>query len=1134
MRKSTIAIGIAAALSTQAFVTTTSADAAVKAKPQKASGPISSQPHFKYPNRVSPTGAVLYDQSGSAINGAPSQNFESSFDAYDNASADDFVVTDAAGWDVSAFNLQITIGDPSTATYDVNVYPDAGGLPGATATCTYSALAGTVDGSNTSLSVALSSPCHLNQGTYWVSVIANLDFGVGGQMFWSDDDPGNAAFNSPAVFQNPGDGFGTGCTSWAPLASCGGSSPVGGGSNNFLFQVVGAVGGGGTCGAGDLCLETTVGTDTSAGACATTDTLDVTVGDQVNFCYVITNNTGIELDYHTLSDNIDGTIFSLLNQPVPAGGTYQYNRIVTAGATETITSTWTGQDLPPGYAAEVTGGGGGGDRIFCDGFDGTACASTENGFIDITGTGTPLGNADDEAIAVTMPFSFNFYGTTSNNLCIDNNGFVLFNTTTCPTGGLYTNESLPSASLPAPAILAMWDDFDSESGDVYYDTRGTTPNRQFIVEWFDRVHYSGSTNTDGATFELILNEDGTIQFEYSDVSFTGGAEGDCSNGVCATIGLQNDTTLFNQFSAFEAAVTDNSGILWTPTNPQVFTGTDTMTLNVGAPDIDVQPPSLSGTVPEGGTSSIPFSIDNVGDRDLNWTADEAGPANLHFPPPGTRFAMPQGDPSTSTLAPAPIALRRPNNGQKPAHGSFHVPFGGGAVPVFAMDVYLSQIEQFDALAPGTVNVIAPVTGGQALVGGAFVDGDFSKMYAIDGFGSTGGTLYTVDTATGALTTVADASNNLGETYSGMDYDGTTGNLYASSSTCGSSSHLWTIDLNTGASTLVGTIGSAACIVAIAVNADGEMYGVDIFDDSLYAIDKSNGNASLIGTVGFNMNYAQDMAFDLSTGILYFAGFDGNAFTDSIYTVDLTTGLATLVGPIGPSLGEVDGMSIMTVGGPCAQPQDLPWLSLSPLNGTTAAGGSTPVTASLDGSGNVEGDTLSGTVCVTSNDPDEHTVEVPIEVTVGPPGTGGNVIDSGVINAVVPATTTGMYINWLTGDQCTASCTGVYNFNPYGSTTLTFFWSSPVTADSSCVATNGTSCDLLASGATIGPASVFADGNTANFLAGVDGYIGFQFINANTATVNYGYAHVTTTGPAGVPMTIVEYWYDNSGAAISIP
>jgi len=152
MRKSTIAIGIAAALSTQAFVATTNADAAVKIKPQKASGPVHSQPHFVFPHHSPNGGGVLYDQSGSPVNGAPSQNFESSFDQYDAQGADDFVVTDAAGWTLSGFNFQVSPGtgaDGSSATYDIEVLPDAGGVPGATpvAGCSFPSTPGVLDGS---------------------------------------------------------------------------------------------------------------------------------------------------------------------------------------------------------------------------------------------------------------------------------------------------------------------------------------------------------------------------------------------------------------------------------------------------------------------------------------------------------------------------------------------------------------------------------------------------------------------------------------------------------------------------------------------------------------------------------------------------------------------------------------------------------------------------------------------------------------------------------------------------------------------------------------------------------------------------------------------------------------------------
>ena len=1136
MRKSTIAIGIAAALSTQAFVTTTNADAAVKVKPQKSPGNVShALPRFVFPHHSPNGGGVLYDQSGGVVNGAPSQNFESSFDQYDAQGADDFVVTDAAGWTLSGFNFQVSPGsgaDPSTATYDIVVYGDAGGVPGPAVPCTYSSLPGVLDGTLTALSVTLDSPCVLGQGTYWISMVVNLDFLVGGQMFWSDF---SGSFGANSKWQNPGGGFGTTCSTWSDLATCGSPTPVGGGQTAFMFQVLGSVGGGPSCGAGQLCLVSTVGTDTSAGACASTDTIDVTQGDQVNFCYTITNNTGIELDYHTLTNNVDGTLFTLLNQPVADGASFQYNNIETVGATATYNSTWTGQDVPPGYAAEVTTGGGGcPDRIFADGFDPTPTPPCPGGgFIDITGTGTPLNNGDDQAIAVTMPFSFNFYGTTSNNICVDNNGFVLFNTTACPSFGLFTNVSLPAATLSAPAIMPMWDDFDSESGNVYTDIRGATPNRQFIVEWFNRVHYSGSSNTDGATFELILNEDGTINFEYSDVEFTGGFENpDCSGGVCATIGLQNDANLFNQFSAFEASVSDNTGIAWTATNPQVFTGTDSATVNVGAPNIVVNNDSpITGSVPAGGTSSTQVPIANTGDRDLNWSIDEAGPADRHFPAGPPHVVRPIGDPAKATMAPAPIALRRPN---KPgAHHVNHAPQGGGAVPVFAAAIYQNVIETFDALNPSATNVITP-SDGSAYVGGAFMNGDFSKMFAIVGQFGAGGfdNVVTIDTATGAATTVGSASNNLGEGYSGMAWDPTSGNLYAVSSTCGSSSHLWTINPSTGAATAVAEIQGVACAIAIAIDSGGNMYTVDIVGDEFFAVNKNDGSAAAIGSIGFNANYAQDMAFDLSTDTLYYAGFDGSAFTDEIYTIDLTTGLATPVpgNPnIGAGLAEVDAMSIQTAGGPCSQPQDLPWLAFAPTSGTTTPGNTTNVTMNVDATGFVDGDTLAGTMCTTSNDPDTHVVETPVTIDVT---TGGNPnIIHTTANLAVPQTTDGLYYNWLTGASCTSGCTASnYTFNPYGSATLTFFWS--VAPGSACVE-SGTSCAILASGATVGPASTFGSGNTTLFNAGnTTGYLGFKFMNG--ATTNYGYAKFTTTAPSGYPANLVEFWYDNTGAAISIP
>ena len=986
IKRSVLALAVIAALSTHALTRSAPADAAPVGTLRKASGPIHAQPQFRYPQHAGRTNdAVLYDQSGTAVKGAPSQNFESTFDAYDAQGADDFVVTDAAGWTVSAFNFQVSAtADPSTATYDVVVFDDAGGVPG-TAVCSNLAQPGTLSGGNTSLSVSLASPCSLAQDTYWVELYVNLAITVGGQMFWSDFSPVGRGANSK--WQNPGGGFGTSCTTWSDLATCVGTtgSPVGGGHTAFLFQVVGSAGSGPGCTPSGICLVSTVGTDTSAGACATTDTIDATVGDQLNFCYTVTNNTTTDLDYQTLQNNVDGTLFDLLNQPIPAGGTFQFNHVATVGTTNTYNSTWTARDVPPGYLATVESGGGTcTDRIFADGFDGDVppCQGART-FIDITGTGTPLGLGDDDVVASTMPFSFDFYGTTSNQVCIANNGYLLFGSTFCPTFGFFSNASLPFTGFSAPAMMPLWDDFASTSGDVYFDTRGTTPNRQFIIEWFDLVHFSGAANSDGATFEVILSEDGTIQFEYSDVSYTAFTNttsdpDDCANGVCATIGLQNDTTLFNEFSAFEASITGDSGIKWTLTNPQVFTSSDSVTVNVGAPQIVVNPSPIAGSVAAGSTTTLPFSIENHGNRDLTWGLREAAASNLHFPPSGSRFAMPLGDPAETTVGRAPTSGQRST--VKPGQRSAHVPFAGATA--FAADAGDDEFESFDLTAPGATTHVGSAVGTAWKL--TFVDGDFANAYALGAFGNTPNAFGTIDTGTGALTLIGNADPSADSNgFTGFKYDATTGNLYAAGTTCGSSSHLYTIDPATGATTLVGELTGMGCAIAIAIDASGLMYGIDIVDDALFAIDKATGNASLIGSIGFNANFGQDADFDQSTGILYYAAFNADTGTSELRTVDVLTGATTLIAPIGSPSEQVVGLAIETTGGPCVQPQDLPWLSLDPLTGTTPPAGASPIIASIDAAGTNAGDVLAGTVCATSNDPANHMLATPISVDVTP-------------------------------------------------------------------------------------------------------------------------------------------------------
>jgi hypothetical protein len=65
---------------------------------------------------------------------------------------------------------------------------------------------------------------------------------------------------------------------------------------------------------------------------------------------------------------------------------------------------------------------------------------------------------------------------------------------------------------------------------------------------------------------------------------------------------------------------------------------------------------------------------------------------------------------------------------------------------------------------------------------------------------------------------------------------------------------------------------------------------------------------------------------------------------------------------------------------CDAPEDIPWLSVSPDAGTTGAGDTTDVDVEFDSTGLADG-TYTATLCITSNDPNEDLIVVPVELTV---------------------------------------------------------------------------------------------------------------------------------------------------------
>jgi hypothetical protein len=173
-----------------------------------------------------PASVTLYDQNNSDDGiGIVSDTFDSgSFPTYSNAAADDFTVVAPKLWkvkEVDVTGVYFNGSGPADAVH-VNFYADAGGLPGATlATCNPASYK---DSSGFgSFVIKLGKSCtgstkFKNKSHVWVSVVADMNF-VGGKGEWGWENRTTDS-GSPAAWENPGNGFGTGCVTWAQENVC--------------------------------------------------------------------------------------------------------------------------------------------------------------------------------------------------------------------------------------------------------------------------------------------------------------------------------------------------------------------------------------------------------------------------------------------------------------------------------------------------------------------------------------------------------------------------------------------------------------------------------------------------------------------------------------------------------------------------------------------------------------------------------------------------------------------------------------------------------------------------------------------------------------------------------------------------
>jgi hypothetical protein len=220
-----------------------------------------------------------------------------------------------------------------------------------------------------------------------------------------------------------------------------------------------------------------------------------------------------------------------------------------------------------------------------DGFGYTGSTTTGNTYTTIKGNGgtrvTPADPAaatyDDRFYSVTIPFSFNFYGTGQTTAFISTNGFIALGAATNTGNALdtqqnnsYTNSTFAVAAMPLggtgqwvadrPVIAPWWDDMQFTSGQqggIYTRSQVVSGVNEFVIEWANVAFFNSTA--DGVSFQAVLRDNGTMSFFYGD-----SASSNTGNtlGASGTIGIHNvgggtGNDQYLQYSNNQAAAVSN-------------------------------------------------------------------------------------------------------------------------------------------------------------------------------------------------------------------------------------------------------------------------------------------------------------------------------------------------------------------------------------------------------------------------------------------------------------------------------------------------------------------------------------------------------------------------------------------------
>jgi hypothetical protein len=153
-----------------------------------------------------------------------------------------------------------------------------------------------------------------------------------------------------------------------------------------------------------------------------------------------------------------------------------------------------------------------------------------------------------------------------------------------------------------------------------------------------------------------------------------------------------------------------------------------------------------------------------------------------------------------------------------------------------------------------------------------------------------------------------------------------------------------------------------------------------------------------------------------------------------------------------------------------------------------------------------------------------------------PVASADIVYSGPINIVIPATFEGVYMNVVTGEASTAGTVPGWDINPWGTGTNFALWgASGETWLTDGVGTPGQM--VWALGTEVGAAGLFTrmgSGTIGDQITlNAPNYFGFRFQNEELGNlINFGWMEITFGATTG-ERAITRYAYENNGGSINI-